>query len=207
MNRTCGILRSTALALCSLRSLRSVIFTAVCLAVWVSPSSSIASERKRDCSAQKIAPITIDAPVVGVTDGDTLKAMFSANAPYPGQQSVRLLEIDAPESGQAFGNRSKQKLSELAFGKTLRFTITGHDRFCRPLALVSGAEGNVNQLMVESGFAWFSREYGTILAIKRSEEAARAAKRGLFADPNPIYPGEWRKAKRQGNTDAVIGSR
>jgi micrococcal nuclease len=33
---------------------------------------------------------------------------------------VRLAEIDAPEKSQAYGQRSKQSLSDLAFGKQVR---------------------------------------------------------------------------------------
>lgn len=186
-------------------TMRWVTLTAASLCL-ITSAPLFAKTEKRLCRAETIAAVTYDARVVGVSDDDTVKAVFPANAAYPGQQSVRLLEIDAPESGQAFGNRSKQKLSELAFGKTLRFTITGNDRYCRPLALINGADGSVNQFMVESGFAWFNREYGTVLAIKRSEDAARAAKRGLFIEANPIYPGDWRKAKRQGNLNELQGS-
>lgn len=50
--------------------------------------------------------------VIGVTDGDTLKVRCEAD-PVPQNLTLRLAEIDAPESRQAFGNRSKQSLSWL----------------------------------------------------------------------------------------------
>lgn len=153
------------------------------------------------CRPQKITPITVDATVVGISDGDTLKARFPADMVYPGQQSIRLLEIDAPESGQPFGNRAKQALSALAFGKTLRFVVRGHDRYCRPLALIAapGAQaGSVNLAMVQQGFAWANREYGQDAAYPLAETQARAARLGLWADRNPVYPGDFRRAKRAG---------
>lgn len=55
--------------------------------------------------------------VVGISDGDTLAARCpTADAAHPYQRvKVRLAEIDAPESGQAFGRRSKEHLSALCF--------------------------------------------------------------------------------------------
>jgi micrococcal nuclease len=150
------------------------------------------------CKPQSIAPVSLGVPIVGVSDGDTLTARFPADFVYPNQQSIRLLEIDAPESRQAFGNRSKQALSELAFGKTLRVTVTGNDAFCRPLVLVEGDQGSVNLQMVKSGYAWFNREYGRDRAYQTAEDEARAARRGLWVDPNPQYPGDFRRAQKAG---------
>lgn len=163
-----------------------------------------AREPSKLCRPQQITPITVDATVVGISDGDTLKARFPADMAYPGQQSVRLLEIDAPESGQPFGARAKQALSALAFGQTLRFVVRGHDRYCRPLALVSapGApSGAVNFAMVQQGFAWANREYGRDAAYPLAEKQARAARLGLWADREPVYPGDFRRAKRAGAGD------
>lgn len=156
------------------------------------------------CQPQQIAPITVDATVVGISDGDTVKARFPADMAYPGQQSVRLLEIDAPESGQPYGLRAKQALSALAFGQTLRFVVRGHDRYCRPLALIAapGAPaGSVNLAMVQQGFAWANREYGRDAAYPRAETQARAAGIGLWADRDPVYPGDFRRTKRTGAGD------
>lgn len=59
--------------------------------------------------------------VVGVHDGDTLTVLTPAK--------VRLNGIDAPESGQAFGEKSKQALSAMVFGKDVRIVITDTDRY------------------------------------------------------------------------------
>ena len=52
--------------------------------------------------------------IVGVSDGDTLRARCGTPGAYE-QVKIRLSEIDAPESKQAFGERSKQSLSDLCF--------------------------------------------------------------------------------------------
>lgn len=62
--------------------------------------------------------------VVAVGDGDTLTVLHDRE-----QIKVRLLEIDAPEKAQAFGNKSKQSLSDLCFGNTATVSEQGKDRY------------------------------------------------------------------------------
>jgi endonuclease YncB( thermonuclease family) len=130
--------------------------------------------------------------VVGVSDGDTLTVLRDRE-----QIKVRLVEIDAPEKAQAFGNRSKQSLSELCFGKTATLAEQGKDRYGRTLAQVAcnGIDANTEQ--VWRGMAWVYRKY----AVKDSplyavEGDARAVRRGLWADDEPMPPWEWRKQRR-----------
>jgi endonuclease YncB( thermonuclease family) len=56
---------------------------------------------------------TLTGLVVGVTDGDTL-TLFDVSKQ---QHNIRLAGIDAPESGQPFGNRAKQSLAALAIDR------------------------------------------------------------------------------------------
>ena len=56
--------------------------------------------------------------VVGVSDGDTIHVMHNGRT-----EKVRLYGIDAPEKGQAFGNRAKQFVSGLAFGKEVKVEV------------------------------------------------------------------------------------
>lgn len=57
--------------------------------------------------------------VVGVSDGDTLTLLVPDGASFK-QVKVRLGEIDTPESAQPYGERAKQQLSDLAFGRQAR---------------------------------------------------------------------------------------
>ena len=58
---------------------------------------------------------TIHGKVVGVSDGDTITVLDGDYQQY----KIRLAGIDAPEKAQAFGNRSKEHLSALVFGKSV----------------------------------------------------------------------------------------
>jgi micrococcal nuclease len=87
--------------------------------------------------------------VIGVSDGDTARVLVGTQS-----VTVRLEAIDAPETGQAFGNRSKQALSAIVFGKTVTVRKTGEDRFGRTLGFIFVDVINANAKMVEDGWAW-----------------------------------------------------
>jgi endonuclease YncB( thermonuclease family) len=57
-----------------------------------------------------------EGKVVGISDGDTITVLIGGRK----QLKVRLAKIDAPEKSQAYGQRSKQSLSDLVFGKQVR---------------------------------------------------------------------------------------
>jgi len=135
----------------------------------------------------------ISGRVVGISDGDTLTVLDGSNT----QHKVRLAAIDAPEKAQAFGQRAKQKLSELCYGKTASINVVTTDRYGRSVCDVDCAGINANEVMVQSGFAWVYRKYDKGHEhLYPLEEEARNARRGLWADPNPLAPWEWRRAKR-----------
>lgn len=136
---------------------------------------------------------TINGRVVGISDGDTLTILHASNTQF----KIRLAAIDAPEKAQAFGQRGKQKLSDLCFGKNASINVVSMDRYGRGVGDIVCAGINANQAMIESGLAWVYRKYDKgheyLYAI---EKEAKNARRGLWTDTNPIAPWDWRKAKR-----------
>lgn len=136
---------------------------------------------------------TITGRVVGVSDGDTLTTLDPTNTQF----KIRLAAIDAPEKAQPFGQRGKQQLSDLCFGKSASIQVISTDRYGRSVGDVDCAGVNANEVMVQSGLAWVYRKYDKghehFYAI---EEEARNTRRGLWADDNPTPPWEWRKSKR-----------
>lgn len=132
---------------------------------------------------------SLSGRAVGVTDGDTLTILDSSNK----QIKVRLAAIDAPEKAQAYGQQSKQALSDICFGKSVTIAVVDTDRYGRTVGEVECSGTNANQAMLKLGMAWvyrkYAKGYGHYFAI---EDEARAAKRGLWADKNPMPPWEWR---------------
>ena len=74
--------------------------------------------------------------VIGITDGDTIKARCGAPGAYQ-QVTVRLAAIDAPERRQPFGEVSRQHLAALCFNQPARITPRTKDRYGRMVADVS----------------------------------------------------------------------
>jgi len=127
--------------------------------------------------------------VVSVHDGDTLTVLIDRR-----QVRVRLTDIDAPELRQPFGTRSRQSLSDLCFGKTAALDVRGQDRYQRTLARVTCAGTDANSEQVRRGYAWtFVRYARRDSALYALQGEARAAHRGLWADPLPTPPWDWRR--------------
>ena len=108
---------------------------------------------------------------------------------------VRLHGIDCPERGQPFGSRAKQYTSEMAFGNEVEVRIKTTDRYGRIVGEVILPEGtSLNKELVYVGLAWWYRKYApNDRTLKALEAGARAEKKGLWADKNPIPPWEWRQ--------------
>ena len=137
--------------------------------------------------------------VVGVTDGDTIKVR--CDQPDLGEIKVRFDEIDAPEKKQAFGQKSKQALSDMAFNQTVRVLKTDVDKYGRTVARIelhpSGLELNFE--MVRQGYAWCYTKYLVrVEACELLEAKARNQRLGLWADSDPEPPSEWRHARKKG---------
>lgn len=108
-------------------------------------------------------------------------------------EKIRLNGVDCPESGQAFGNRAKQFTGDMVFGKTV--TIKGYDKdkYGRTIGDVLLSDGtNLNKELLRHGFAWWYRQYSNDKELEQLEQEARLSKRGLWSDPNPVAPWEWR---------------
>ena len=65
-------------------------------------------------------------------------------------------------------------------------------RYGRPIAQVSVDGMVVNAEQVKRGFAWVFRRYSNDPALLELEAQAKSAGLGLWADPHPIPPWEWR---------------
>lgn len=111
------------------------------------------------------------------------------------QVKIRLAEIDAPEKNQAFGQRSKQHLSEICFQALAAITPRTKDRYGRTVARVQCQGEDANAAMVKAGMAWAYTKYLTDPEIKRMELQARAGRVGLWADDEPVPPWEFRKGQ------------
>lgn len=133
--------------------------------------------------------------VVAISDGDTLTTRCEVPTGMVNIK-VRLAEIDAPEKGQSFGNRSKQHLSDLCFKKPATVRPQTTDRYGRTVARIECDGDDASTEQVRSGMAWVFDRYATDASLYDLEADARFARRGLWADARPIAPWDWRLARR-----------
>ena len=131
--------------------------------------------------------------VVGIADGDTLTARCGTSDNYR-QVKVRLAGIDAPEKAQAFGNASKQHLSDLCFQRQAVIKIRLVDRYGRSVADVECKGQDVGESQVKAGMAWVYTQYAQgYTRLPQLQITAQTSKRGLWADKTPVAPWEFRR--------------
>lgn len=117
-------------------------------------------------SAGVVLADTLAGKVVGVSDGDTITVLDSDKR----QHKIRVAGIDAPEKNQAFGQRSKENLSRLVFGKDVDVLWSKRDRYQRIVGKVMVAEPGCQRTdcgkildaglgQVTTGLAWWYRKY------------------------------------------------
>jgi endonuclease YncB( thermonuclease family) len=150
--------------------------------------------------------------VVSSTDGDTLVVLDSQRT----QHKIRLAGVDSPEKAQPFGERSRQNLARLTFGKDVRVEWTKRDRYQRIVGKVwvespdAPCRGNpecpktldagLAQLTV--GLSWWFRKYANEQSAEdrgryeHAEFEAKIRRVGLWSEKAPIPPWEWRGGAR-----------
>ena len=141
------------------------------------------------CWASVADAETFMSRAMAVLDGDTLLVQHGDRT-----LSVRLADIDAPEKAQPGGAAAHNSLSELVNGKQLEITSVSMDQYGRMVAKIKVDFLDVNAEQVRRGMAWEYSLHHSNKDMVALQKAAQAAKRGLWAKPNPIPPSDWRKA-------------
>jgi micrococcal nuclease len=163
------------------------------------PPSPVAPPSPPHASTPARLPVPPDAQRVRVrwiSDGDTVELRAVRRGPLPQGRdvSVRLLEIDTPESKrpgvpvQCFALKATAATRHLLPRGSVAWVQTDrerHDRYGRTLGYVWNADGVfVNEVLVRRGLAkvLFYRPNDRHLdRMRAAERSARAAGRGLWA--------------------------
>lgn len=155
------------------------------VAVSVSCSSSCSRTHRTQASKYR---------VIHIADGDTITVLDAETK----EIRVRLQGTDAPEKGQAFGMESRRHLSELLLGKEVTLQGDKTDKYGRVLCKVIIDDRDANLEQINAGFAWLYRQYERDLSSEDRDSYANAeieahdAKRGLWSEPAPAPPWEYR---------------
>ena len=174
-----------------MKTITTLCIVILCIALSTAESQGQGFPKIEDLEKNRVARAhgkeileTYTAKVVGVSDGDTLTVLTADKTKI----KIRLDSVDAPESKQDFGKRSKQALSELVFGKEVMVQKIGEDRYKRTLASIQIDGKDVATEMVRAGYAWNYREYSVSPTLHDIETKAKEANAGLWSHDKPMAP-------------------
>lgn len=149
-----------------------------------------------------------EARVVAISDGDTVTVLDVNKV----QHKIRVAGIDAPEKAQDFGNRSKEHLSDLVFGKVVSIPETKVDKYGRTVSriIVNGTDAGLEQ--IKAGLAWHYKQYeieqnaSDRTSYSAAEVKAKAARLGLWSQGAPVRPQDFRHGAESIIPAKAIGS-
>ena len=131
--------------------------------------------------------------VVQVKDGDSMVVRVGDE-----NLGVRTFGVDCPERGMPFSARAKSFTSGLVGNRDVTVVVHDVGRYGRIVGDVKLADGrSLGRELLREGLAWYYRRYANDPDFEKLESDARAAKRGLWSDPNPIPPWKFRADRRQ----------
>jgi endonuclease YncB( thermonuclease family) len=139
---------------------------------------------------------TLFGRVIEVNDGDVI-TVFNLNRPV----RIKLLAVDAPEAGQAFGDVAKKHLSDLVYDRSVLVEYWGISADGSLVGRVMLENADIGAQMIRDGAAWFDASNHDRLSAadrqvyQQSEQAARSERRGLWQAENPVAPWEFVRAQ------------
>lgn len=156
------------------------------------------------CSRERTK--SVSGTVVKIADGDTITILDAQNV----QHKIRLQGIDAPERRQDFGAVSREHLGSLVFGKHVRVEYEKVDKYGRLVGKV-WIDGNDECLeQLKAGLAWHYKDYekeqppADRQLYASAEQEARGQKRGLWKDPTPTPPWDFRHHTNGSNAETDL---
>ncbi len=126
---------------------------------------------------------------IRVADGDTIVVLTGND-----KIKVRLYGVDCPETDQRYGKKAKLFTSKHVLDRTLRIERKGKS-YNRIVGIVNAKDFCLNSSLLKSGYAWHSTKYCKASFCQSWKSIELAAKRtfvGLWSDPDPIPPWDFR---------------
>jgi micrococcal nuclease len=126
-------------------------------------------------------PSGLEVPVTHVGDGDTVHVLYQGR-----DESLRLIGLDTPETGEPFAAQATAALQALVGGRQVRleFDVEERDQYQRLLAYVWVGSTLANAEMLRLGWATVytvppNVQY--VSTLQAAENEAKKAKRGVWA--------------------------
>ena len=147
--------------------------------------------------------------VTKVSDGDTLTVERRGE-----KEKIRLYGVDCPEKSQTYGPQATENARKLVLDQKVRVIPHKKDRYGRTVGTIEAPDGTVlNEALIEGGSCWWYEQYAKKeVQLAALQKKAKRYRRGLWKQPNPTPPWEYRKQAKEGyvrakpNNIAIIGN-
>ncbi len=142
--------------------------------------------------------------IVNVHDGDTITIKYLDGEKKGRIEKVKLFGIDAPELEQAYGFNAKQHLVTHLRSIDIKFKRKSINLDSQPEGILYADGININNKMIENGYAWQNKRYSTDSELNDMYLKARDKEIGLWNDTQePIPPWVFRSYEGKSKHPAI----
>jgi endonuclease YncB( thermonuclease family) len=132
------------------------------------------------------------ARVVTIHEGDRLTIRHDGR-----NETIYIKDIDCPELKQAYGKQAKHAISAYVGSRDVMVRALKRGRNGLGTAEILLQDGrNVGHELLKEGLAWARPERGQDQSLEDMEQLAKAERKGLWSDPNPIAPWKWKPTSK-----------
>jgi len=141
----------------------------------------------------------VNGRVVHVTDGDTAVVETGGRS-----LRVRFYGVDAPERAnrdwpaQPYSRAAAEFMQKLLGGRAVRVRLNGDRTHGREVGEIFVDNRSASRELLRAGLGWWNDRFAANDAeLARLQREARAARRGLWRDANPVAPWAHRRTHRR----------
>ena len=132
------------------------------------------------------------ARVVTVHEGDRLTIRHDGR-----NETIYIKDIDCPELKQAYGKQAKHAIAAYVGSRDVMVRALKRGRNGLGAAEILLQDGrNVGHELLKEGLAWARPEKGQDQSLEDMEQLAKAERKGLWSDPNPVAPWKWKPTSK-----------
>jgi len=129
--------------------------------------------------------------VTKVIDGDTYKILRNGKL-----ETLRLMNVDAPETGQYFGSNARDSVAALMQGHLVEVSLYEFDLYGRRLASIKVNGVNLDSLMIAKGWAFYYYKFSRNKRLAIYEADAKLHFAGIWKCMNNVPPWIWRRLNK-----------
>ena len=163
--------------------MRGFLFQIVCVvALFIGSSMAWGEVYQTEVEGERV----LKGRALDALNGETITVLGGDNIPH----LVRLIGIDAFPKTEPWGAKARTFLDNLVARENVHVSWSRKNELGYPLGTVMLGRRNLSLVMLRAGLAWRCTRVSLPPAYERAEAAAKAAKRGLWADKDLVIPEE-----------------